>query len=164
MLDPLSPLLQWQLGHRYFCKKQYDRAIEHFRNVLELDPQYNHAYLMLGVIYILVGKLEEGIQACETAVKLGGRILLGNLGSAYALAGRVDDAKKVLDELHELARKTYISPMALAYIYILLGETDNAFDWLEKAVDERDGMIINIPPHFGWRWLELGIVGSSRAK
>jgi len=90
------------------------------------------------------GKLEEGIQACETAAKLGGRILLGNLGSAYALAGRVDDAKKVFDELHELVRKTYISPMALAYIYILLGETDNAFDWQEKAVDERDGMIINI--------------------
>jgi len=39
MLDPLSPLLQWQLGHQYFYKKQYDRAIEHFRNALKLDSQ-----------------------------------------------------------------------------------------------------------------------------
>jgi hypothetical protein len=50
----------------------------------------------------------------------------------------------ILQELHELARKTYVSPMGVAYIYILLGETDKAFDWLEKAMDERDGMIINI--------------------
>jgi tetratricopeptide (TPR) repeat protein len=151
-IDPLSALLQWQLGHRYFHKEQYgpneqySLAIKHFRNALELDPQYCQAYLMLGVSRILEGKLEEGIQACETGVRIGGRIPLNLtiLGSAFLLAGRVDDGKRILGEMHELAARTYVSPMALAYFYILLGEMDKAFDWVEKAVDEHDGMIMNV--------------------
>ncbi len=145
-LDPLSALVQWQLGHRYSYNEQWGPAIEHFRNALELDPQYNQAYLMMGFLQVIMGKLDEGIQACEMGVRLGGRIPvnLTELGAAYMLAGRPDEARKILDELLELGETTYLLPMAPAYIYILLGELDPAFDWLERAVDEHDGMIINI--------------------
>jgi Tfp pilus assembly protein PilF len=63
---------------------------------------------------------------------------------AYLLAGRIDSAKKFLRELHELTPKAYVSPVAFAYIYIFLGEIDKAFDSLEKAVDEPDGMVMNV--------------------
>lgn len=151
-LDPLSAAVRWQLAHRCFYrehndpKQQYHQSIAHFRNVLELDPQYSQAYITLGVDCVLAGKLEEGIQACEKGVMLSGRIPvnLTQLGAAFLLAGRIDDGKRILEELHELARKIYVSPMAFAYLYILLGEIEKAFDWLEKAVEERDSMIINI--------------------
>jgi adenylate cyclase len=92
-LDPLSPLLHWQLGHRYFYAEKFDRAIEEFQNALELDPQYNQAYSMLGIIYCLTGKTEEGIEVYETSVALGGNssYFLGLLAFAYLLADRTDD-------------------------------------------------------------------------
>ena len=150
-LDPLSPLLQWQLGHRYFYMEQYERAIQNCLNALEIDPQYNMAYMMMGLIKSLTGKLAEGIQDLEMAVKLGGQdsITLSNLGMAYALAGRIGDAKKILGELHQIAQEKYVSPVAFAGLYLRFGEINKVFDWLEKAVDERDGMIMNfIVVHF----------------
>jgi len=145
-LDPLSALLQWQVGFRYFYREQHDRAIEHFRNALELDPQYIQAHIMLGACSVLAGKTEEGVQACETGVKLGGRTPLNlvQLGAVYAWSGRTDDAKQVLDELHGLAQNTYVSPMYFAEICCVLGAADEAFDWIDQAVDEHDCMIINI--------------------
>jgi hypothetical protein len=49
-----------------------------------------------------------------------------------------------LQELQELARKAYVPPSSFASIYFGLGEIDRGFDWLEKAVDERDGLIVHI--------------------
>jgi serine/threonine-protein kinase len=150
-LDPLSPLSHWQLGHRYLYAKQYDRACEHFRNALELDPRYSQAHLMLGICLVITGKVDEGVQACETGLRLGGRFPanLALVGCAYLLADRIDEGRKILEELQGLAAKTYVYPMAVAYFHILLGEMDKAFNLLEKAIDEHDGMIINaIAAHF----------------
>ena len=69
---------------------------------------------------------------------------LGCLGWVYTLAGRIAEAKKILDELHELARKTYVLPYVFVLIYFGLGEMDKALDWIEKEIDEQDGMIMNI--------------------
>jgi serine/threonine protein kinase/Tfp pilus assembly protein PilF len=145
-LDPLSPLLHWQLGHRYFYAEKYDRSIEEFQNTLEIDPQYNQAHSMLGMIYCLTGKTEEGIKAFEKSIALGGSssIFLAQLAMAYFLADRIDDSKNLLNKLLDLAQKEYVSPMGIAYIYILFDEKDKAFDWLERAYEERDGMIMNI--------------------
>jgi tetratricopeptide (TPR) repeat protein len=97
--------------------------------------------------YIMTGKFAEAIQTCETAVQLTKRsvgFLLAFLGSWYGLAGRIDDAKKILGELQQLAQNAYVSPNSFAGIYFGLGETDKGFDWLEKAVDEREGSTLHI--------------------
>jgi tetratricopeptide (TPR) repeat protein len=148
-LDPLSPLLQWYLGHRYTLSRQYDRAIEQFCNTLELDPQCFWAHMLLGWCCVWSGKLERGIAAGETAVQMAGRsaMALGMMGGAYGMAGRISEAQKLLHELGELSLKSYVPPMAFVWIYGALGETDSVFDWLERAVDERDGMVVLIPVH-----------------
>ncbi len=142
--DPLSPFLQWRLGYRYYLTRQWDRAIEQCRNALELDPNYYVAHAYLGVIYLMTGNFEEAILALEVAVLLTGRapLLLGLLGRFYAKAGRIPEAQKILEELQDRAQKEYVSPTSFWLIYNGLGETDRAFDWLEKAVDERDNSIL----------------------
>ena len=70
---------------------------------------------------------------------------MASLGIAYGKAGRIVELKKLLDELRGLAQKTFVSPMCFAYIHFGLGDIDKAFDWLEKAVDEQDGLLYNIP-------------------
>jgi serine/threonine-protein kinase len=145
-LDPLSPFLQWRLAYRYQLTQQWDRAIEQCRNALELDPNYYLGHLTLGVCYVHAGKLEEAIGLLETCAQLTGRspISLGILGWAYARSGQIGQAQKLLEELQDLAQKAYVSPWSFELIYAGLGEIDRFFDWCEKAVDERDPMILHL--------------------
>jgi serine/threonine protein kinase/Tfp pilus assembly protein PilF len=144
--DPLSPLWQFRLGFWYLFARQWDRAMEQFRNALELDPHYMAAHAVLGILYACTGRTEEAIRAEEQVVQLTGRspFALGVLGRLYAEAGRAGEARKLLDELQELDQKVYVPPSSFASIYYGLGEIDRAFDWLDKAVDERDAWIIHL--------------------
>ena len=77
------------------------------------------------------GKLDEAIRAIETYSQLTGRspFASGILGLVYALAGRIGEARKLLEELQELAQKAYVPWLAFAAIYSGLGEIDKGFDW-----------------------------------
>src|SRR5205814_5415345 len=87
---------------------------------------------------------EEAIAECQKAVALSG----GNtstrvvLGYAYAVSGKRNEALKVLDELSELSGRKYVSAYRLAAIYAALGDTEQAFRWLNRAYEERDGWLI----------------------
>ncbi len=143
-LNPLSPFLQYRLGHYYFMTGQYGRAIEQCQNALELDPHFSQARWILGLTYIEMGKLEEGIRAHETAVQIGNRnpMSLGLLGWAYARSGRIEEARRLLTELDEVSRKAYVQPSSFALIHLGLGETDKFLDWLDQAIDGRNGQIL----------------------
>ena len=71
-------------------------------------------------------------------------MLLGNLGAAYARAGRKADAEGVLKELDALAARLYVPSSSIATIYVALGDKARALDWLQKAYDEHDFSIVQI--------------------
>ena len=143
--DPLSPFLQWRLGYRYYLTRQWDRAIEQCRNALELDPHYLAAHIYLGAACAKIGNFEEAIQALETAVRLSDRaaLSLGAFGFICATTGRISEAQSILEELQERAKKGYVPPTFFANIYLGLGDTDRRFEWLEKAVEEHDVLMIH---------------------
>jgi serine/threonine protein kinase/Tfp pilus assembly protein PilF len=145
-LDPLSPLLQWWLAYGYFCARQHDRTINQCRNLLELYPNYWHAYILTGVSNMAKNRIDEAIQAFETAVQHGGRdtTALAYLGLARGFLRRFSEATAILDELNVLAREKYVPPTNFAWVYFGLGEGEKAFDWLEKALEEKDGMVMNV--------------------
>jgi serine/threonine-protein kinase len=145
-LDPLSPHRQWQLGHRYHYLRQYHRSIEQFGKVLELDPQQYWAYAFISLDHIHTGSFEEGVRSAETAAQLmrQNSVVLAVLSYAYARAGQIGQAKKLLEELQQLAQTRYVQPIAFIVIYTGLGEIDKALDWLEKALHECDIMAVAI--------------------
>jgi non-specific serine/threonine protein kinase len=145
-LDPLSAFLQWRLGYRYYLTRQWDRAIEQCHNALELDPHYAWAHMFIGGSYVHTGKLDEAIPALETCAQIAGRspFSLGVLGYACALAGRIGQARKLLEELQDLAQKAYVQPFSFMHLYLGLGEIDGCFDCFEKAVDEHDSIILHV--------------------
>jgi eukaryotic-like serine/threonine-protein kinase len=145
-LDPLSPDKHFRLGYCYRLMRQLDRAVEHFRNALELDPNYHLARLGLAISYQQTGRIEESIRAYETfdQVTSHSPYAIATLGSAYAQVVRIGEARKLLAELYELALKAYVSPTFFFAIHFSLGEIDTAFDWLEKAVNERDSVMANM--------------------
>jgi serine/threonine protein kinase/Tfp pilus assembly protein PilF len=145
-LDPLSPFLHWRLAFRYATKRQWDLAIEQYRNALDLDPNYAFALVSISTAYIAAGKLEEAIRSLETLKQFRGNspVLLGAFGLIYGMAGRKDEAQKFLKELEVLAQNAYAPPSSFAHIYLGLREMEKCFYWIEKAVDEHDGLVFHL--------------------
>ena len=100
----------------------------------------------MGLLRLLSGRIDEGCALLERARDLSGGIAVtvGSLGSSYALSGRKDDARVMLGQLLESAEQRYVSPVSIASIYLGLGETDEAFEWLDRAIDDRDGPVFTL--------------------
>ena len=67
---------------------------------------------------------------------------MADLGSAYGLAGRRDDAVSILEHLLEILRRAYVPATCIARVYSRLGETEPAIEWLETAFGERNGEMV----------------------
>jgi tetratricopeptide (TPR) repeat protein len=133
-LDPLSASTQFELGLAYFYSRDYDRAIQQFQKAVELEPGFPAAlstmiaaYSQKGQHDVAVAKLSE-IQEDNS---------LNAAGIVYALAGRKDDAMRIIEKLERRSRQGYVSPTAFAYIYAALGDKEKAIAYLEKGYEER---------------------------
>ena len=138
-LDPLSPVFGANLGWAYHMARQYDRAIEQIQKVLEMDGDFPMAYFYLGMAYEQKGMFEKSIAAYKRSTELtGGYPGRLGLGHAYAMSGRPQEAEKILDELEQQVRAgKRVRPTSFAIIYAALNDRDKAFEWLEKAYEER---------------------------
>jgi eukaryotic-like serine/threonine-protein kinase len=138
-LDPLSLTTRTHRGFVLTNARRYDEAIAQLRRVINLDPNNYGAHWFLGIAYADKKRFDEAISTLERAVALSQRApsAVGLLGMCYALAGRKAEARKTLVELLELNRSRYVTPVALVHLYTGLGETDQAFYWLEKSYQER---------------------------
>jgi Flp pilus assembly protein TadD len=101
----------------------------------------------------------EAVTTINRAMSVAGRTpgLVAMLGRAYTLSGRKDEAETLLRELQERAASEYVLPMAFAELHASLGNTDEAFRWLEKAYQERNsGMLwLRIRTSWGSAWDSL---------
>ena len=144
-LEPLSFVASSHLGWIYYLSGQNDKAIEQCRKILELDPSSFPARRYLGLAYEAKGMYPEAISEFQRGVKLSGSpLMLALLGHAYAVAGKKTEARQVLNDLQQLQEQRYVSPYTVAAIYAGLGDQDQAFKWLDKAVEERDIWLMNL--------------------
>ena len=148
--DPLDMFARCWLAETLHLGRQYDRGIEEIRRVLEIDPDYHLAHFVLAHLLSGKGRFDEAIAAHHRAVELSGGspLMLGWLGLPLAQSGKAAEARAVLDRLHAIAGKAYVPPTAFAWIHLGLGETDQAFEWLDRAVDARDHMLTPIKSYW----------------
>ncbi len=142
-LDPLSLSISVSMGLPFYWSRRYDQAIEQFRRTLEFDPSFPLVHVLLGQAYVEKGMFKEAICELETARTLEdtprARAILGY---ALGVAGRTDEAARILSELEELAGEKYVSPYFRVLIYTALGERDQALEWLSKAYEERGEWLV----------------------
>ena len=144
-LEPLSFVASSHLGWIYYLSGHNDEAIEQCRKILELDPSSFPARRYLGLAYEAKGMYPEAISEFQTGVKLSGSpLMLALLGHAYAVAGKKAEAQQVLSDLQQLPPQRYVSPYTVAAIYAGLGDQEQAFKWLDRAVEERDIWLMNL--------------------
>ena len=144
-LEPLSFVASSHLGWIYYLSGKNDEAIEQCRKILELDPSSFPARRYLGLAYEAKGMYPEAISEFQTGVKLSGSpLMLALLGHAYAVAGKKAAAQQVLNDLQQLQEQRYVSPYTVAAIYAGLGDQEQAFKWLDRAVEERDIWLMNL--------------------
>jgi tetratricopeptide (TPR) repeat protein len=143
-LDPLSLIINTEVGFPYLCARRCEEALEHYRRALEMDPNFHLALFFAARCHVLEGELEEAIAVSRRAVDLsdGSSLTLGGLGYVYAAAGERARAREVLRELMDRSERRHVSPYLVATLHAGLGEHDRAFAWLEKAYEERDYLLV----------------------
>ena len=165
-LDPFSIIINVELGCPYLYSKQYDRAIEYFQKALEMDSDFPFGHFALAEAYDQTGRYEQALAEHEKALELARRGQAIDLGGGdaprawYALTGPLQNAYKQLrgpnywqDRLVS-ATKLYddgrATASAVAGIYAILGDKEQAVDWLEKAYEQSDDFLVflNIQPEF----------------
>jgi serine/threonine-protein kinase len=139
-LDPLSLVINADVGANYYYARRYDEAIAQLRKTLEMDPGYYFAYLTLGQSLEMKGARDPAIAEYQKARALNDDpSVLGLLGHAYAASGKKTEALKILDQLKELSKERYVAAFGFALVYLELGEKEEALHWLEKSYQDRAG-------------------------
>jgi serine/threonine protein kinase/tetratricopeptide (TPR) repeat protein len=139
-LDPLSLVINFELGMSFYYAHDFDQAIEQFQKTLELDQNFPLAREFLPASYEQKGMYAEAIAGFKDNTSRGvdeSKISITRLGRVYALSGKKHEARAILDELKQLSAQHYLPADAIALVYAGLGEKDQAFAWLEKAYEER---------------------------
>ena len=123
----------------YYELRDYPDLIEASRRALLLDPKYWFQHYTLGVGYEGTGKRLEAISEYQKAVELsaGDPNSTAALGHAFAVIGRRAEAEKIFHDFEQKSKSGHVSPYLMATVYASLGDKDRAFEFLEKAYQER---------------------------
>jgi DNA-binding winged helix-turn-helix (wHTH) protein/TolB-like protein/tetratricopeptide (TPR) repeat protein len=150
-IDSVSLSANSHVGLAFYLARRYDEAIEQLRDTLELNPDLFTAHLILGLSLVQQRMYGEAIAALQKArvVTRSSPDSVGLLGYGYGMAGMKREARDALKELDQLSQNhRYVSPFCKVMVYIGLGEKDRAFEWLERAYEERIwqlGMLVADP-------------------
>jgi len=150
VLDPFSLIIISGTGHRFYRLRRYEEAAASLRDALEMESNFPSTHWNLGVVYVQLKDFPSAIQELQKADTLfrGNPLVLGGLGYAYAASGDKMRARALLLRLENQARHQYVDPDAFALIYAGLGNKDKAFEWLTRAIDDREAWVtfINAEP------------------
>ena len=139
-LDPLSPIVSDFASSVYLTCNRLDDAIAEAQRTESLAPNSVYENSALGRAYREKGMLAEAVTIFTRSSAATG-VLQPGLAITYAKMGRKDDALRVLEQITHFGRTHYVAGDEIASIYVALGDNDAAFQWLERAYQERSGSL-----------------------
>lgn len=143
-LDPLDMLMNVHLAWHFQLAGQFDEALAQAERSVRTEPGWHWSYFFLGWACEQKSNMTKAIDALTKSVELsnGHTVMTGALGHAYGINGERSKAKTILRQLETVAKTKYVASYEIAMIHFGLGETDQGFHWLEKALEERSGWLV----------------------
>ena len=143
-VDPTNLIINAELGNAYYLARQFDAAVAQCRKTIKLDPNFELASVWLAQAYEQKGMYQEALVVLNKArpVAESSPSFIAEVGCSEAGLGHRAEAEKIIKELEERMTREYIDETLIVYIFIALGDKDQAFAWMEKAYQSRAG---NLP-------------------
>ncbi|HEY7914613.1 MAG TPA: tetratricopeptide repeat protein [Blastocatellia bacterium] len=147
-LDPLSLTINTDIGFELYYSGDYEAAIKQLQTTLEMNRDFPLAHLWLGRAYQQQGKYEAAINEFKLAERGLPQwpVALAAAGNVYGILKNKGEAKKVLNILQDLSSKKYVTSYGIALVYAATGEKEKAFEFLNRAYQERTNWVV---------WLKL---------
>jgi tetratricopeptide (TPR) repeat protein len=153
-LDPLSPIIFFSQAEAYLAARRFDKAIEICKTIIADNPAFGRAHGGLGAAYWGEGKYQEAIQEWKDGAQLEGDKGYAEWAAAmdlgYRSGGRTGALRKGIEVglAQRQAKTAYVSPYQIATGYADLGDKEHAFEWLNTAFKEHDGVLTSLPTDF----------------
>ena len=140
-LDPLSIQTRKRVPYILYLARRNDESIAEYRKLIEIAPDFMPTQRELGLAYEQSGMYEKALsqfnKAHEMPESYARTMIRADIGHLYAVWGKRVEARKVLSELIQKSEQSYVSAYDIAVIHAGLGETQQAFTWLDKAIVQR---------------------------
>jgi DNA-binding SARP family transcriptional activator len=147
-LDPLSPTANAEVADALLAGHRCDEALLQLETLRSLRPPLNRANLIAAECYGQKEMWPEAVAEIQRITVNGGPRVYALLGYTLARAGRTEEARQILAVVLDRSRRTKGGAFDVALVYIGLGENDQAFTWLDKAVDDRS---------LGFEWIHATV-------
>jgi DNA-binding winged helix-turn-helix (wHTH) protein/Tfp pilus assembly protein PilF len=148
--EPDSLAIQLAAGGLRAMRGEHDQAIEAYRRAIALDSSYAVAWKSLGKLYEKKGMRNDAHAAYQRFSELTGVSPASHTQQQFARWNRKDDPQFLLNKLSLLWKLKYIRPTYVARLYLDLGDKDRAFEWLDKALSERDSNLLLLRSDRSW--------------
>ncbi len=141
-LDPLEALYSFGEGYHLSMVDRWAEAADKLRSALEINPDLHWAHGVLSYCLVRQGQIAEGIREQAQTYRLFGRPEVADaLEDGYRQAGLEAAFRNAAEQLERTSREQFVSPSGLVYAYAWSGDSDRAFEWLERAIEARDGFL-----------------------
>ncbi len=138
-LDPLSLIISADVADALVIAHRYDESIRQSQRTIEMDPSFAVAHYQIAQAFVQTHKYKQAATELQEAIELsrGNPICTSLLAYVYAISGKEREARNILNDLKNGSNRTQSNAVNIALIYAGLNEKDQAFEWLQKAYEER---------------------------
>jgi TolB-like protein/Tfp pilus assembly protein PilF len=150
-LDPLSLLMNMTPALIFYLARQYARATEVLQKIIDLEPNFAAAHSVLGNVYAQAGMYDQAMAEYQKVLELSRGVTVVEMAMkaiiahACARRGKRSKAMKLLDEVTKaIGAGIGVSSYSIAGVYAALGESEPAFEWLNKACEQHDLQLVSL--------------------
>ena len=151
-LDPLSPVITRVLAGVQATSGQYDEAISICRKLASEDPTFAIAHDCLYYAYWGKRMYQSAIEEAKAYGRLSQNPEMAKIAAAlergFQSGGWPGALTQVIALFESRHKNSYASPFEIARFYADLGNKDKAFEWLDRAYQEHDGLLIEMNTWF----------------